>query len=125
MPHRKSYVDEKSRDYVRQTKRKLALIIADKGWTVETISEVTKIPATNLYRWLDPDETSFVPLDCSMMICNCIGIDIREMFADHMWMGLDNNRYLFLRPLMEEPIERIRLVTAFYFEVKRTFEVGE
>ena len=43
---------------------------------------------------------------------------LHEVLADPMWISIDKNRYLFVRPWMEEDIEIVELVTKFYFTLK-------
>jgi DNA-binding Xre family transcriptional regulator len=120
----KKYLTPVSLDYVIACKLKLAGILEDRGWNKETLSYATGIPQSTLSRWLDPDRHDFMRLADAAVISDCIGITVREMLADPMWRDLQPNdeRYLFIRPLMEAPIAHVRVLTEFYWRFKDLFD---
>lgn len=122
---RRKYVPKYAKDYVTQTKLKLVWIIKDRKWTVEALAEATGIPISNFYRWLDINDSSFMPLDVAVVVCNSLEITVAEMLADPMWTQIDENRYLFVRPFMTEPIERVKMLHDFYFSLLRDIEGGQ
>lgn len=118
---RKNYVDDIDREYVVNTKLKFAGILQERGWSVKRLSLDAGIPESTLYGWLDIDNPEFMSLPAASKVCRTIGISIHELLADPMWLTIDRNRYLFVRPFMEEPIERVRLFTEFYYRCKEMF----
>ena len=51
------------------------------------------------------------------------GVRCREVLADPAWRDLDteDDRYLYLRPLMEIPISHIKLITEHYWKMRDLF----
>lgn len=126
MTHRKTkkYLTPVALDYVTTTKLKLRGIIADRGWTIDALSLATKIPQSTLSRWLDPEKKDFMGLADMVVICDCLGITVREMLADPVWrkLGQQDERYLYIRPLMQIPISHVKLLTEYYWRFRDLFD---
>lgn len=58
------------------------------------------------------------------VICDCLGITVREMLADPLWreMGQQDERYLYIRPLMQIPIAHVKLLTEYYWRFRDLFD---
>lgn len=119
---KKTYIDQADLDYLVNTKLKFAGILKDKGWTVKMLSLESGIPESTIYGWLDINKMDFMSLPSASKACRTLGISIHELLADPMWISIDKNRYLFVRPWMEEPIERVREFTDFYYRCKAMFK---
>lgn len=117
MTQRKKYLTHHALEFVVLTKLKLRSIMEDRGWNMETLSHATGIPQSTLSRWLDPERRDFMGLADAVVVSEALGITVREMLADPQWRGMNEEaeRYLFVRPLMEAPIEHVRLLTEFYW----------
>lgn len=122
MKSKYSYIEQVDRDYLVNTKLKFAGILKHQGWTVKRLSLESGIPDSTLYAWLDIDNSEFMSLVAASKVCRTIGISIHELLADPMWITIDKNRYLYIRPLMEEPIERVKEFTDFYYRCKEMFK---
>lgn len=115
---KKPYIQQIDRDYIVNCKLKLAGIIKSRGWTVDALSAKTGIPVSTIYSWLDIERTEFMTFAAASVVCRALKISVHEVLADPMWISIDKNRYLFVRPWMEEDIEIVELVTKFYFNLK-------
>lgn len=126
MTHRKTkkYLTTVALDYVTATKLKLRGIIADRKWSVDALSLSSGIPQSTLSRWLDPEKTDFMGLADMAVVCDCLGITVREMLADPLWRNMNNQdeRYLYIRPLMEIPISHVKLLTEYYWRMRDLFD---
>lgn len=115
------YIKQEDRDYVVNCKLKLAGIILERGWTVEALEEECRIPASTIYNWLNVKRNAFPGIASLSVICRALGVGVPDVLADPLWMSVDRERYLFVRPFMEEPIDRVRMFSDFYFKCKKAF----
>ena len=116
------FIESQDIDYVINCKLKLAAIIKDRGWTIDALSASTGVPATTIYGWLNLDSPFFPPLQALSLICRHLEVTVNDVLADPMWNSIDHERFLFVRPWMSEPIERVKLVTDFYYKLKESFK---
>lgn len=123
MTQRKRYLTPIAKEYVILTKLKLARIMEEKGFNIETLSFASGVPQSTLSRWLDPDKPDFMGLADSVVVCEALGITVREMLADPTWREFDveDERYLYIRPLMKIPISHIKALTDFYWRFRELF----
>ena len=113
------YITQAQREYVINCKMKFALIMRDLEWGVVELSAATRIPASTIYGWLDVGREEFMGVAAIAKVCEVMKITPAELLADPMWIDIDQNRFLFVRPWMEEDIETVRLITEFYFKLVR------
>lgn len=116
---KQKYIEQVDINYLINTKLKFSGILKERGWTVKKLSLESDIPESTIYGWLDTGTTEFMSLPAASKVCRTMKISIHELLADPMWIGIDKNRYLFVRPWMEEDIEIVELVTKFYFNLKQ------
>lgn len=124
MTQRKKYLTPRALEFVTLTKLKLSAIMAERGWNIEALSHATGIPSSTLSRWFDPARRDFMGLADAVVVCDALGITVREMLADPAWRDLDteDDRYLFIRPLMEIPISHVRVLTEYYWRFRDLFD---
>lgn len=128
MTHRKKkYLTPQAIDYVIATKFKLRSIIVDRGWTIDALTEATGIPQSTMSRWLNPEKTDFMGLADAAVIADCLGVTVRELLADPIWRDLDphDDRYLYIRPLMQIPIAHVKLLIEYYWRFRDLFDSGD
>ena len=62
----------------------------------------------------------------AVVIAECLGVTVREILADPIWreMGIHDERYLYLIPLMSIQISHVRLLTEYYWRFRDLFDIG-
>jgi hypothetical protein len=121
---KQDYITDDERNFIINCKLKLRAVIKAEGWTVEALSLDNGIPSSTIYSWLDVNQLTF-PLPGICVLCRSMKIPVHSVLADPMWNSIDKDRYLFVRPWMEEPIENVRAFTDFYYKCKAIFSRAE
>lgn len=76
---RRTYLDDDDREYVIATKRHLSQLIERRGMAIDDLAYETGIPVTSLRRWLNPKNSTFMPLPAARRTCLALGIEISDM----------------------------------------------
>lgn len=122
--HLKNYINEDARIFAINAKLRISNIIKEKKWSLEAINSATGIPLSSLYRWLDTNDTSFMPFPVLAILAKTLNVSPVFLIDDPDWIKTDDGRYEYIKPLLNEPIENIKIISDYYFKLKSSFELN-
>lgn len=122
--HLKNYIDEDARIFAINAKLRISNIIKEKKWSLEAINSATGIPLSSLYRWLDTNDTSFMLFPVLAILAKTLNVSPVFLIDDPDWIKTDDGRYEYIKPLLNEPIENIKIISDYYFKLKSSFELN-
>ncbi|HGY1052574.1 TPA: helix-turn-helix domain-containing protein [Aeromonas salmonicida subsp. pectinolytica] len=99
---RRTYLDDDDREYVIATKRHLSQLIERRGMAIDDLAYETGIPVTSLRRWLNPKNSTFMPLPAARRTCRALGIEISDMLLP---VGHDRRLDRAMRIFLQLPPE--------------------
>ncbi|MFM5576888.1 hypothetical protein ACET8O_20235 [Aeromonas veronii] len=113
------YITHRAKQYVRAAKAHMAAMIQDKGYTPPELSNVTRIPLSNLNRWLDPELETFMPLSAAFVIAQHLGISPRDVLPPDEIGGMSQERYAALEIFLTAPVPHVALMAETYRKMVR------
>lgn len=101
---KKAYLTPAARDYVLAAKHRLKLILKERGMTHATLASITGIPASTISHWLNINRQDFLGLGDAVMVCDALGIHIRDILPEAPWRHQSQERYAVLSFFLEMPL---------------------
>lgn len=119
MAIRKVYVTRRARQFLKITKQHLADLIRDRGYGLADVSHETKIPLSNLVRWLDANHESFMPLAAAVVIADFLEIQVRDVLPPEDLPPAESERYKALEVFLTAPLPHVVMMADIYRKMVR------
>lgn len=119
MAIRKVYVTKRARQFLKIAKQHLATLIRDSGYGLADVSYETKIPLSNLVRWLDGNNDSFMPLDAAVVIADFLRLPVRDVLPPETLPPAESERYKALEVFLTAPVPHVVMMADFYRKMVR------
>lgn len=113
------YITHRARQYVLAAKVHVTAIIHERGYTIATLSHVTRIPLSNLNRWLDPNLDTFMPLAAAFVIADHLTISVRDILPPDDISAMSAERYAAIEVFLTAPIPHVLLMAETYRKMVR------
>lgn len=119
MAIRKIYVTKRARQFLNTTKQHMANLIRERGYNPTELSFETKIPLSNLVRWLDVNNDSFMPLAAAVVIADFLGISVRDVLPPEELPPVESERYKALEVFLTAPVPHVAMMADMYRKMLR------
>lgn len=119
MAIRKVYVTKRARQFLKSAKQHLATLIRDGGYSLADVSFETKIPLSNLTRWVDVNNNTFMPLDAAVVIADFLGIPVRDVLPPENIPPTESERYKALEVFLTAPVPHVVMMADIYRKMVR------
>lgn len=113
------YITHRAKQYVRTAKAHMAAMIHDRGYTPHELSHATRIPLSNLNRWLDQNLETFMPLSAAFVIAEQFGISPRDILPPDDIGRMSEERYAALEVFLTAPMPHVALMAETYRKMVR------
>lgn len=111
---KKAYLTPAARDYVLAAKHRLKLILKERDMTHATLAAITGIPASTISHWLNVNRQDFLGLGDAVMVCDALGIHIRDILPEAHWRHQPQERYAALSFFLEIPLSHAKWLIIVY-----------
>ncbi len=115
MRHRKkAYLTPAARKYVLAAKHRLKLILRERELTHSSLESMTGIPASTISHWLNIERQEFLSLADAVVVCDALGIAIRDILPEATWRHQSEDRYSALSFFLEMPLSHAKWLIIVY-----------
>lgn len=111
---KKAYLTQTAREYVLAAKHRLKLILKEREIHYSHLASMTGIPASTISHWLNVDRSDFLTLADAVVICDALGIAIRDILPDPTWRHQSEDRYATLSFFLEMPLSHAKWLIIVY-----------
>lgn len=111
---KKAYLTWQARAYVKATKQRVNLILKERQISHATLAVMTGIPDSTMSRWLNEDRDEFMGLGDAALICDRLGITIRDILPDAEWRHQSDQRWGELQFFLTIPLDHARWMITVY-----------
>lgn len=111
---KKAYLTQTAREYVLAAKHRLKLILRERELTHAALESMTGIPASTISHWLNLERQEFLSLADAVVVCDALGIAIRDILPEATWRHQSGDRYAALSFFLEMPLSHAKWLIIVY-----------
>lgn len=114
MAIKRLYVTNRVRVYLNTTKAHISSVIRDHGFSVQELSRKTKIPLSNLIRWLSQSSDLHIPLPAVVVIAQALNVSVRDMLPPDNIPQAESDRYRAIEVFLQAPEAHTVMMASVY-----------
>lgn len=118
---KKSYLTPVAREYVLAAKTRLKMILKEKGLSHTALAAITGIPASTISHWLNVERSEYLSLADAVVVCDALGIPIRDILPEDTWRHQSGDRYAVLSFFLEMPLSHAQWLIVVYKGARKLF----